>query len=97
VRPGRERSPHHRGGAGESFERRIQAYAGLAVEDRHGGRQCAVLTDRVFDLSGYPEIVGAGEAVGDQRALERDNRTTGREGSGDLGMDAHDGILPPPS
>jgi hypothetical protein len=35
--------------------------------------------------------------VGDQRALERDNRTTGREGSGDLGMDAHDGILPPPS
>ena len=89
---------HHRVGACESFERCIlQPYAGLAVEDRHGGRQCAVLADRVLEFSGYPEIVRAGEAVGDQRALEGHDRTTGGEGSGDLGMHAHDGILPPRS
>ena len=78
--------------AGDAFERCVvQADAGLAVHHRDRRRYCAAVADRLLDLARDPKVVRAGQAVADDRALQRDDRPALGEGGLDLGMDQHAG------
>src|SRR4051812_36641333 len=59
---------------GEPLQRGVvEADVHLPAEDRDRGGRGAVVADDLFDLARDTQIVRPGQAVGDDRALERDD------------------------
>ncbi len=62
---------------------------------RDRGRNRTRVAHRLLDAAGGAQVVRAGQAVADDRALERDDRPSVGQGVSHLGFDAHATILSP--
>ena len=56
----------------------VEADDQLAADHADGGRHRAVVADRLLDLAGHPQVVGPGQAVRDDRALQGHDRAARR-------------------
>ena len=65
----------------------VEPDPGLAVDDGDRRRHRAAVAHRGLDLAGDAQVVRAGQAVADDRALQRDDGLAGRECRRDLGVD----------
>lgn len=64
-----------------------KAHLQHAVDDRHGGGHCALRPHDALHLGRKGKVVGVGHAVGEDRALQRDNGLAVTDGGGDFRRD----------
>ena len=77
-------------GGGERLERVVvEPDPHLAAEDRDRRRHRAALAHHRLDLPRHAQVVGPRQPVGDDRALERDDRTALVERRPDFFVDQH--------
>ena len=78
------------GVARQSLQRRVvQTDVRRTVDDRDRSGHGPTVADRLLDVASDAQVVGAGEPVADDRALEGDDRAPGRERVSDLGVERH--------